>query len=228
MIVSCCIDLATALLSSENGRFPFFQPHFAMTLIVWEKLSTYPAQKYQCQWSVLVCEDGWAASKWEWSIFSEKSLTQHSSSVLSVQPGALLLLYYSSVIIALLAANLTRRLPSVFTRQLVSLLPFSFSLPLPRLPRSFQAPCPSPDPCGVTGRAVWAGCVLCPSLDLRRAPVIVFPLWNCCTWSLGVTSDLLSCRRIGSVISRRWSQSKLHWKFKWQFMQVASMHSREY
>lgn len=39
MIVSCYIDLGTAPLSSENGRFPFFQLHFAMTLLVWEKLS---------------------------------------------------------------------------------------------------------------------------------------------------------------------------------------------
>lgn len=39
MIVSYCIDLGTAPFSSENGRFPFFRPHFAMTLLVREKLS---------------------------------------------------------------------------------------------------------------------------------------------------------------------------------------------
>ena len=41
MIVSCCIDLGTAPISSENGRFPFFQPHFAMILLVWEKPSSF-------------------------------------------------------------------------------------------------------------------------------------------------------------------------------------------
>lgn len=33
MVVSFCIDPGTALLSLENGRFPIFQPHFAMTLL---------------------------------------------------------------------------------------------------------------------------------------------------------------------------------------------------
>lgn len=59
----------------------------------------------------------------------------------------------------------------------------------------------------------------------KHTPVITSPLWKFCSWSLGFTSDLLSCRGINSVISRQRSQVQLHWGS--ELIQMAYMHSRE-
>lgn len=147
IIVSCCIDLITALLCSEKGIFPFCPtlPWPFLTEESWVGGSEVSTSMEH------VCEGGWATSKGTQSIFYENSLMQSSLSFPSVQTNALLSPYHTSDVFALLPAGLTDLPPSVPSRQLAWAL-LSFSVPQPSLHRSFLHL--SPNPCSVNGRAV--------------------------------------------------------------------------
>lgn len=177
IIVSCCIDLITALLCSEKGIFPFCPtlPWPFLTEESWVGGSEVSTSMEH------VCEGGWAASKGTQSIFYENSLMQSSLSFPSVQTNVLLLPYHASDVIALLPAGLTD--PSVSLTSQCPQQADGMSAPL-LLSAPAQSPQELPTSEPKSPQCEWESCVGC---WMRHVPI---------TAAHTVSSDNLSILKI--------------------------------